>query len=152
MLRKVLVSTDFSECCTGKVMSFLREMSESIKEGVIVMYVINEKEIRTMSMGIAWIGETQERFEKELRRKFKERAEREIQKVKKELENEGFNVETIIVEGFPAEEIVKISDRDDVSLIAMGSHGKSNLESVLLGSVSEEVVKKAKKPVLVVRG
>ncbi|MGQ9748471.1 universal stress protein [Desulfosoma sp.] len=38
-----------------------------------------------------------------------------------------------------------------MSAIILGSHGRSNLSSVLLGSVSEYVIRHAKKPVIVVR-
>ncbi|RLG23437.1 universal stress protein, partial [Methanosarcinales archaeon] len=38
-----------------------------------------------------------------------------------------------------------------ISLIVIGSHGKSNVKEMLLGSVSEKVIKKSKRPVLVVK-
>jgi nucleotide-binding universal stress UspA family protein len=39
----------------------------------------------------------------------------------------------------------------DVSVVVLGSHGKSCIAEMLLGSVSEKVVRKSSKPVLVVR-
>ncbi len=47
--------------------------------------------------------------------------------------------------------ILEVAEREDVSVIVLGSHGRSNFEEVLLGSVSEEVVRKARVPVLVVK-
>jgi len=41
--------------------------------------------------------------------------------------------------------------KEDISLIVIGSHGRSNLEEMLLGSVSEKVIRKCKKPVLVIK-
>ncbi len=52
-------------------------------------------------------------------------------------------------EGDPAEEIINASKDHD--LIVMGTHGRSGLEHLLLGSVAEKVIRHADKPVLVVR-
>jgi nucleotide-binding universal stress UspA family protein len=46
---------------------------------------------------------------------------------------------------------LRVEDEEDVSAIVIGSHGKSNIKEMLLGSVSETVIRKSKKPVLVVK-
>ncbi|KHG64971.1 universal stress protein [Thermus sp. 2.9] len=56
--------------------------------------------------------------------------------------------EAHLLEGRAAEVILKEAERHD--LIVMGSHGRTGLDSVLLGSVALEVVRKSPKPVLVV--
>lgn len=53
--------------------------------------------------------------------------------------------------GHPAPEIVAYAKANQVDLIVVGSQGRSNLESVLLGSVSDYVVRHASCPVTVVR-
>jgi len=42
-------------------------------------------------------------------------------------------------------------EEKDVSVVVLGSHGKSNIKEMLLGSESEKVIRKSKKPVLVVK-
>jgi nucleotide-binding universal stress UspA family protein len=54
-------------------------------------------------------------------------------------------------EGTPFYEIIRCAREKDVDLIVMGTHGRSGLAHVLLGSVSEKVVRKAPCPVLTVR-
>ncbi|MGQ9483439.1 MAG: universal stress protein [Desulfosoma sp.] len=54
-------------------------------------------------------------------------------------------------EGVPHVKILEVANEENVSAIILGSHGRSNLSSVLLGSVSEYVIRHAKKPVIVVR-
>src|SRR5689334_1171838 len=54
-------------------------------------------------------------------------------------------------EGTPFYEIIRFAKEKDVDLIVMGTHGRSGLAHVLLGSVSEKVVRKAPCPVLTVR-
>jgi len=149
MLGKVLFATDFSECCTENGVAFLKRIKEVVEE-VIVVYVVDEKEITRIATNIAWLGETTKEYEEELRKKLREKAEDEMKKLKEELEKD-FKVGTVVTEGHPAEEIVRIAESEDVSLIVVGSHGKSNLKSALIGSVSEDVIRKATKPVTVVR-
>ena len=55
------------------------------------------------------------------------------------------------VPGLPPSRIVEVADLLNVSLIAMGSRGKTGLEQMLLGSVAERVVKLASGPVVVVK-
>ena len=53
--------------------------------------------------------------------------------------------------GRAADEIVIQAKDDEVELIVMGSHGRSGISHLLVGSVAESVVRHAPCPVLVVR-
>ena len=53
--------------------------------------------------------------------------------------------------GQEARGIIDYADENDVDLIVMGSHGRTGVSRVLLGSVAEKVVRRAPVPVLVVR-
>ncbi len=54
-------------------------------------------------------------------------------------------------EGTPFYEIVQFAKEANIDLVIMGTHGRSGLAHVLLGSVTERVVRKAPCPVLTVR-
>ena len=60
-------------------------------------------------------------------------------------------VEHRLVEGDPAEEILRLTEALRCDLIVMGTHGRTGLERFLTGSVAEEVLRKAGCPVLVVK-
>jgi nucleotide-binding universal stress UspA family protein len=60
-------------------------------------------------------------------------------------------VTTAVREGTPFYEIIQYAKETDIDLIVMGTHGHSGLVHVLLGSVTERVVRKAPCPVLTVR-
>ena len=150
MLDKVLFATDFSECCTDRGVEFLRKVKDCVRE-VTVLHVVDEKEIQVMVTNSVWIGETTGEYEEELRKKLVKKAREEMDRLREELEREGFKVKTIIAEGHAAEKIVRIAEEENASMIVIGSHGKSNLKAALIGSVSEDVVRKAKVPVVVVR-
>lgn len=67
------------------------------------------------------------------------------------LEREGLSVETVAREGYPPEVIVDAAESAGADLIAMGTHGRSGLAHLLLGSTAERVVQRARCPVLTVR-
>jgi nucleotide-binding universal stress UspA family protein len=65
---------------------------------------------------------------------------------------EGFSTAEIIVErGNPVEEIINQSEKSNCDLIVMGTHGHGTLADVMLGSTARRVIRRSKKPVLVVR-
>jgi len=61
------------------------------------------------------------------------------------------SVTTEIVIGRPSRGIVEFATENDVDQIVLGSHGRSGVSRVLLGSVAERVVRRAPVPVTVVR-
>ena len=78
------------------------------------------------------------------------KAEQILNYFKKELESSGLiNVRTIIREGIPADEIIKVAEEQNVDLIIVGDNGKKGLLRLITGCVSKEVEKNATVPVLV---
>jgi nucleotide-binding universal stress UspA family protein len=62
----------------------------------------------------------------------------------------GADVTTVIRDGKPAEEILDCAEEHDVDQIVMGSHGRTGVSRVLLGSIAEQVVRRATVPTTVV--
>jgi nucleotide-binding universal stress UspA family protein len=60
-------------------------------------------------------------------------------------------LETRLEEGDPATEILGVAAETPADLIVMGTHGQTGLAHLLMGSVAEEVVRKAPCPVLTLR-
>jgi nucleotide-binding universal stress UspA family protein len=63
----------------------------------------------------------------------------------------GIDTETILAAGHPSKVIVDTAKAKDIDLIIVGSRGLSGIKGLFLGSVSHDVVRSAKQPVLVVR-
>jgi nucleotide-binding universal stress UspA family protein len=63
----------------------------------------------------------------------------------------GVAVEYRLEEGFAATEIVALAAASSADLIVMGTHGRTGLGRLLLGSVAEQVLRKAKCPVLTIK-
>lgn len=63
----------------------------------------------------------------------------------------GARVRARLVEGGPADEILKVGRRWRPDLIVIGTHGRGGVRRFLMGSVAEHVVRRASRPVLTVR-
>jgi nucleotide-binding universal stress UspA family protein len=53
--------------------------------------------------------------------------------------------------GSPATAIIHLAEKENVDMIVMPTHGRTGLTRLLMGSVAEEVVRKAKCPVLTIK-
>jgi len=148
MLKKVLVPVDFSDV-TEAVIESAKYIGEKFKPKFYLLHVISPLVYVSMpeTMVVDVIdAEVIEEIE-ETKRKT---AENLLENLKKQLE--GFEVETIIDIGSPADVIVEQEERLNVDLTIMGGHQKGLVERILLGSTSEAVAKHSKKPVLVIKG
>jgi nucleotide-binding universal stress UspA family protein len=74
-----------------------------------------------------------------------------LDRVVRESQLGNVTVKTRVLEGTPFYEIIRFAKENGTDLIIMGTHGHSGLVHVLLGSVTERVVRKAPCPVLTVR-
>jgi nucleotide-binding universal stress UspA family protein len=63
----------------------------------------------------------------------------------------GVTVETVVLEGKPAAEIVRYATEHKIDLIVIGTQGKKGIERILLGSVAESVIRSAPCKVLIVK-
>jgi nucleotide-binding universal stress UspA family protein len=68
-----------------------------------------------------------------------------------QVRTEGFQVTTNALEGPAAEAILNVAETEKFDLIVMGSRGLGQLQGLLIGSVSDRVIRHAHIPVLIVR-
>lgn len=78
-------------------------------------------------------------------------AEEYMQRIKGELREQGYTVQTMILEGDVAGAICEVADAQDADLIAMTTHGRAGIQRWFLGSVADRVVRSARQPVFLVR-
>ena len=143
MFKKILYPTDFSDV-SKKAIDYIKQLREGGSETVIVLHVINERGMRAI-----------ERYASadsvKIEQRIMDDAKQEINVIEDELKKSGFKVKTMIQRGVPLLEILKAEEKEDISVIVIGSHGKSKLEEMFLGSVSEKVSRKCKSPVLIIK-
>jgi nucleotide-binding universal stress UspA family protein len=79
-------------------------------------------------------------------------AQHQMHVAQERVQHAGLPCDSIVVQGVPYQTIVDLAGNRAVDLIVMGTHGRTGLLHVLLGSVAERVVRLAPCPVLVTRG
>ena len=79
-----------------------------------------------------------------------DRAEHEVARAVSALEAAGIEVEAHVVSGRPAEAILLVAERQDASMIAVGTVGEGAITGALLGSVVLKLVQRSTLPLLVV--
>jgi len=143
MFRKILYPTDFSDTAE-KAIPFLKQLKSTGTEEVIILHIIDTYRLRIPSIYmptnlISFID------------KMLIEATAKAQKVADILTDAGIGTRIRIEQGLPFREILRVEDEEDISIIVIGSHGRSNIEEIFLGSVSENVMRKSKSPVLIVK-
>lgn len=87
----------------------------------------------------------------EVMEKIRADAERALENLRLRAVKEGITAEPLAVEGIAPDLIVAAARSRHADLIVMGTHGRTGLKHLLLGSVAERVVRTAECPVLTVR-
>jgi nucleotide-binding universal stress UspA family protein len=123
MFSRVLLTTDFSEA--GQEAISAAKGLTGVRD-ILLVHVISKED------------------------EFEETAKR-LNLLREELEIPGRKVTVHIPMGHAAEEILSLANNQDVSLIMMGSQGKSWSRQIRVGSTTFDVARQAKSPVMVIR-
>lgn len=78
-------------------------------------------------------------------------AEKRLQEMVEKRPSDGFQSEFVVHKGFVPETILTLAEEKSVDLIVMGTHGRRGWDRLMMGSVTESVLRKARCPVLSVR-
>lgn len=146
MANKILIATDGSKY-SQKAVDYGVGLARKLGVGVIALYVVSMKSLEMYALSHHDDIGGYESAASALKQDGDKALEYAVSAGKKE----SVDVSPEIVRGYPAEEIVRLAAAEGVAMIIVGHLGKTGLEHLLLGSVSEAVVKKAPCPVLVVR-
>jgi nucleotide-binding universal stress UspA family protein len=87
-----------------------------------------------------------------VREYYADEAEKALRPARKRLQKAGFSPTVRFAVGRAASVISATADKDNVDLLVLGSHGHSALGGMLLGSVTNEVLVRTKRAMLIVRG
>ena len=107
MFKKILYPTDFSDRAQ-RALEYVKRLKDAGTEEVILIHVLDERELRAMGEGATWAGKDLEQFLRETREGLKEEAKGKLAGVKGELEERGLKVRVEIKEGIPFREILKL--------------------------------------------
>ncbi|WP_418282757.1 universal stress protein [Halorubrum sp. DTA98] len=138
---RILVPTDGSPEGERAVVHAL-DLATVHDARVHALYVINTASYAGMPMETSWEGVD------DLLRTDAEAAVAVVEELATDYD---IDVTTAVVDGSPSREIIRYAEGEDCDLIVMGTHGRGGIDRLLLGSVTEKVVRGSEVPVLTVR-
>lgn len=133
--RKILYPTDFSDCAR-QAFRYVREMKAAGCEEVVLLHIQDERILKPHLF---------DRLDEFNRQDTKRLAE-----LRKELESTGIKAKVRLEVGLPITKIVRVAKEEGITTIIMGSHGRSSLKEMLVGSTTENVVRNTDKAILVI--
>lgn len=146
-IKTILLPTDGSEC-SRKAMAYALSFAKQYGARVVALHVIDQRWEDQTRVTFAELGQD---LTQKIRKGYEEEARRILHEAADAARKAGVPVETRTLTGIPFEEIVRLGEELSVDLIIMGTHGRTGMSHLLLGSVAERVVRKAPCPVLTVR-
>jgi len=152
-MKKVLIAVDDTRTSRAAISTFYNSVQDP--EEVIVLHVqrLEGRSLMTDMLGQAEISTLKDALAgTEYKKALDKKAQNILDCYRKELEGGPFRVKTVVRDGIPAEEILAVAEEEGVELIILGSSGKKGrLTRLIGGSVSRDVGKNAKAPVLVAK-
>ncbi|MFQ5597063.1 MAG: universal stress protein [Nitrospiria bacterium] len=139
-IRKILVGTDFSPH-SDKAIEYAVEIARQFGSKIVLVHVI-ESFAYSLTDSMTVVG-----HEKAL----SATASALLENQRKRLVETGVSVKSVLADGSPYREMTKKAEDEGVDLIVVGTHGRSGMEHLLIGSVAEKLVRLASCPVLTVR-
>jgi nucleotide-binding universal stress UspA family protein len=140
--RKILCPTDFSHY-TDAALSYASALAA---ESGATLYIVHVDEYRDAS---AALGEAALNYDAAWTATDRSEVRQHLEQVKPTVSRVDY--EHRYLEGGPIHEIIEFAAREQIDLIVMGSHGRTGLSRLLMGSVAEGVARRAPCPVLIVK-
>ena len=144
-LKKILYPTDFSEHSLG-ALEYVRSLAQLFEAQVHCLHVVDEAYQYWLGAGETAVPVVMPTDV------LKSSAQKQLEEfVKKHFGQDQPDLVTSVVAGRPFVEIIQYAREQLIDLIVISTHGRGALASMLLGSVTEKVVRKAPCAVLTVR-
>jgi nucleotide-binding universal stress UspA family protein len=143
LFHRIVVPTDFS-ACSEEAWALARRIAGAVDSEIVLVHVFVEPPSYaepSLSVNSAWqVIESARKW-----------VEEELEKWADAAREKGISVRTLVRTGSPYQEIVDLATDERADLVAMGTHGRSGVSRLLLGSVADRVIRLAPCPVLTVR-
>lgn len=150
-LKRVLIAVDYDPTAQ-KVVEQGFSLAKSLGAEITLLHVITDSMYYTSTefspvLGIGGYIETSQ-IQMDTAEGLRNAAQHFLDKTKRHLEDE--NIRTIVNEGDIADTILETANELKADIIVMGSHSQKWLENILVGSVTEEVLKQTRIPLFMI--
>jgi len=149
--KKILFCTDFSEN-SEPARDLAVDYAKAFGAQLLIVHVLDSGAFPSY---VDWLAEEHhpdwaEKALKEILKRTKDAAEARLETMASECSKDLVKVTTFCRLGLPDGEIVALAREESVDLIVMGTHGRSGVKHLVMGSISRSVLKTAHRPVLIV--
>ena len=144
-MKNILAAVDFSDATPG-VLETAGQVAKAFGASLTVFHVVEPEPSYTAYGFTPDEFPAMHAFQEEARR----RAQRRLDETVESLKPDVASVSGVIAEGSPLHCMMEHVEKSAIDLVVVGSHGHGALATLLLGSVAEGMVRKARTPTLVV--
>ncbi|MBW7889247.1 MAG: universal stress protein [Bacteroidetes bacterium] len=142
-MKKILVTTDLSDASLS-AMDYALWLAKTDRAEIYLLYCVDTIPI----VAYHTVDLTVDQFRNHILEDEKNNLNRLAEKIQKQSKKK---ITTVLLEGNAAHSIVYFAKDNDIDIIVMSTHGRTGLQHVLIGSVTEKVVRTAACPVLTVK-
>ncbi|MCE2404846.1 MAG: universal stress protein [Dehalococcoidia bacterium] len=152
MYQRVLVPLDGSDL-SEKTLPKAAEMANSSGATLHLLQVVSRRpeidamkgsDIHALYAGVDPVRQAREEIDRH-----KAAARRYLDNLASRLRDEGANAETAVVEGYAHEKILEYARENGIDLVVISTHGYGGFKRMLLGSVTDRIIRSGEVPVLV---
>lgn len=142
LVKKILVPIDGSDN-SKLALEKAKELAKLTNGEIMIVTVVKDVASQLYTL------ENKDR--EEIKRVFTEQGEEVIKEAKELIKGCTDKIQTSIIQGDPAQEIIKMAEDGEYDLIIMGNRGLNAFSRVMIGSVSSKVLNHVKTSVLIVK-
>jgi len=146
--KKIMIATDGSDCFNLAIDKGI-ELARLSGGTVYAVYVMSTAYSFDMDGG-AYSSVGTNPYWASIRKALKNQGQQAVDYIKDLGKIKGVNVESVMLEGNPADELIRYAEDNKMDIVIMGTHGKTGLDRIFMGSVAGNLVRHSKVPVMVV--
>ena len=145
-LRRILHATDFSPASTPALKRAI-EMAKANRAALLILHVMTPP-----SLAMPVEGYVPPRLYQDIENSARAEAQKRLKAVVHRAKQGGARASGLLLEGVPHERIARAVRSKKADLLVIGTHGRSGLAKLFLGSVATKLIATVSCPVLTVRG
>jgi nucleotide-binding universal stress UspA family protein len=144
-IRRILYPTDFSRA-SGAAFTKAVDLAKTNKAELLAVHVL------APAMPMVGDGYVSPQVYEDLAASARAYGKKNLDALVAKAKKAGVRAKSILLEGMPHEQIARTARRQRADLVVMGTHGRTGLAKIFLGSVAGRVIAIAPCPVMTVRG
>lgn len=143
-IRRILFASDFSSASRPAFAKAV-QMARDLRANLLIAHAY------TMVLPVDGMYMTAETWDV-VDRSGRAAAQKELDRLQRAARRAGVRATTLLADGAAADRIIRVARAKRADLIVMGTHGRTGLTRIVMGSVATRVIATAPCPVMTVRG